>query len=115
MEIIISAWFSQVALSSFATYVLSDETHELDAEKAFVALSLFNILRFPLSMGPMLITNMVQVMRAVVRYYKSLSRLQFAHCLLILQASVSLKRLNKFMNHEDLDPHAVDHDPKEGK
>jgi len=42
-------------------YVLSDEKNILDAEKAFVSLSLFNILRFPLSMLPMLIANLVQV------------------------------------------------------
>lgn len=35
----------QVACSSFAVYVLSDENNILDAEKAFVALSLFNIMR----------------------------------------------------------------------
>jgi ABC-type multidrug transport system fused ATPase/permease subunit len=37
-----------VSLVSFACYVLVDENNVLDAEKAFVSLSLFNILRFPL-------------------------------------------------------------------
>lgn len=46
---------------SFATYVLADEKNILDSEKAFVSLSLFNILRFPLSMLPMMISNLVQV------------------------------------------------------
>jgi hypothetical protein len=50
-----------VALSSFATYVLVDENNVLDAKTAFTSLALFNILRFPLSMLPMLISNMVQV------------------------------------------------------
>uniref|UniRef100_A0A1B0CDW9 ABC transmembrane type-1 domain-containing protein n=2 Tax=Lutzomyia longipalpis TaxID=7200 RepID=A0A1B0CDW9_LUTLO len=49
-----------VALITFATYVLVDEANVLDASTAFVSLSLFNILRFPLSMLPMLISNMVQ-------------------------------------------------------
>lgn len=53
--------WQQVALSTFATYVLVDENNVLDATKAFVSLSLFNILRFPLSMLPMLITNLIQV------------------------------------------------------
>ena len=35
----------QIACCSFASYVLSDENNILDAEKAFVALSLFNIMR----------------------------------------------------------------------
>ncbi|XP_037025227.1 multidrug resistance-associated protein 1 isoform X2 [Bradysia coprophila] len=77
-----------VALVTFAVFVLVDEKNVLDAEIAFVSLSLFNILRFPLSMLPMLITNMVQT-------------------------SVSVKRLNKFMNCEELDPENVQHDPKE--
>jgi len=39
----------QVAVATFATYVLSSDSNILDAEKAFVSLALFNILRFPLS------------------------------------------------------------------
>lgn len=54
-------WSYQVALTTFATYVLVDPANNLDATKAFVSLSLFNILRFPLSMLPMLITNLIQV------------------------------------------------------
>jgi ATP-binding cassette subfamily C (CFTR/MRP) protein 1 len=77
-----------VALTSFATFVLVDENNKLDAETAFVSLSLFNILRFPLSMLPMLISNMVQT-------------------------GVSVKRINKFMNAEELDPNNVTHDESE--
>jgi ATP-binding cassette subfamily C (CFTR/MRP) protein 1 len=39
----------QVSLVTFATYVLIDETNVLDAEKAFVSLTLFNIMRMPMS------------------------------------------------------------------
>lgn len=46
---------------SFACYVLIDPSHVLDAERAFASLALFNILRFPMSMLPMLISNLVQV------------------------------------------------------
>ncbi|XP_039950445.1 multidrug resistance-associated protein 1 isoform X2 [Bactrocera tryoni] len=77
-----------VSLVTFGTYVLIDENNVLDATKIFVSLSLFNILRFPLIMLPMLITNMVQT-------------------------QVSVKRINKFMNSEELDPNSVQHDPKE--
>uniref|UniRef100_A0A673I3S4 Multidrug resistance-associated protein 1 n=1 Tax=Sinocyclocheilus rhinocerous TaxID=307959 RepID=A0A673I3S4_9TELE len=48
-----------VALSTFAVYVLMDEHNILDAQKAFVSLALFNILRFPLNMLPMVISSMV--------------------------------------------------------
>uniref|UniRef100_H3CHF1 Multidrug resistance-associated protein 1 n=1 Tax=Tetraodon nigroviridis TaxID=99883 RepID=H3CHF1_TETNG len=44
-----------VALSTFTVYVLMDENNVLDAQKAFVSLALFNILRFPLTMLPMVI------------------------------------------------------------
>lgn len=51
----------QVALTTFAVYVRVDENNILDAEKAFVSLSLFNILRFPLNMLPQVISSIVQV------------------------------------------------------
>ncbi|CAK9830188.1 Multidrug resistance-associated protein 1 [Anthophora retusa] len=77
-----------VSLASFATYVLIDENNRLNSVTAFVSLSLFNILRFPLSILPMMIGN-------------------------IVQAYVSIKRINKFMNTEELDPNNVQHDPSE--
>ncbi|XP_071568154.1 multidrug resistance-associated protein 1 isoform X1 [Temnothorax nylanderi] len=77
-----------VSLVSFTTYVLIDEKNVLNSTIAFVSLSLFNILRFPLSMLPMMIGN-------------------------IVQAYVSVKRINKFMNMEELDPNNVQHDPSE--
>ncbi|KAK9957353.1 hypothetical protein ABG768_011605 [Culter alburnus] len=72
-----------VALSTFAVYVLVDEHNILDAQKAFVSLALFNILRFPLNMLPMVISSMVQ-------------------------ASVSMKRLRVFLSHEELDEDSVE-------
>ncbi|CAG0920359.1 unnamed protein product [Notodromas monacha] len=71
-----------VSVVTFATYVLSDPNNVLDSSKAFVSLSLFNIMRMPMSMLPFLIVGMVQ-------------------------AGVSLKRMNKFMNGEELDENAV--------
>ncbi|XP_053193733.1 multidrug resistance-associated protein 1 [Scomber japonicus] len=78
-----------VALSTFTVYVLSDEENVLDAEKAFVSLALFNILRFPLNMLPMVISSMVQ-------------------------ASVSLKRLRVFLSHEELQEDSVEHNTVAG-
>uniref|UniRef100_A0AAQ5YZ93 ATP-binding cassette, sub-family C (CFTR/MRP), member 3 n=1 Tax=Amphiprion ocellaris TaxID=80972 RepID=A0AAQ5YZ93_AMPOC len=67
------AWTSApflVALTTFAVYVTVDENNVLDAEKAFVSLSLFNILRFPLNMLPQVISSMVQVsMRSSLSYH----------------------------------------------
>ncbi|XP_056153641.1 ATP-binding cassette sub-family C member 3 [Lampris incognitus] len=71
-----------VALTTFAVYVNADEKNVLDAEKAFVSLSLFNILRFPLNMLPQVISSLVQ-------------------------ASVSLKRIQAFLSHDELDPQSV--------
>lgn len=53
--------FSQVALGTFAVYVLSSPDNILDANKAFVSLSLFNILNYPLSILPIVISFGVQV------------------------------------------------------
>uniref|UniRef100_A0A673I885 ATP-binding cassette, sub-family C (CFTR/MRP), member 3 n=1 Tax=Sinocyclocheilus rhinocerous TaxID=307959 RepID=A0A673I885_9TELE len=80
------AWTSapfMVALTTFAVYVTVDEENVLDAEKAFVSLSLFNILRFPLNMLPQVISS-------------------------IVQASVSLKRIQDFLSHDELNPESVD-------
>ena len=70
--------FLKVALATFGTFVASSD-EPLTADRAFVALSLFNILRFPLSMLPFLISN-------------------------IVQASVSMKRLSTFLQHDEIDP-----------
>uniref|UniRef100_A0A3B3CYX9 ABC-type glutathione-S-conjugate transporter n=1 Tax=Oryzias melastigma TaxID=30732 RepID=A0A3B3CYX9_ORYME len=50
-----------VSLASFAVYVLVSPDNVLTAEKAFTSISLFNILRIPLAMLPMLIASIVQV------------------------------------------------------
>lgn len=71
-----------VALSSFATYVLIDDRNVLDANKVFVSLSLFNIIRIPLAVLPMLITNLSQYI-------------------------VAVKRINKFLESEEIDPDSI--------
>ena len=52
-----SIW--QVSLATFAAYVLSGNA--LDANKAFVTLSLINLLNFPMSLLPLGVANTVQV------------------------------------------------------
>ncbi|CDW52939.1 ABC membrane and ABC tran domain containing prote in [Trichuris trichiura] len=71
-----------VAVVSFATYVLIDSSNRLTPEVAFVSLALFNLLRFPMTMLPMLIVY-------------------------IMQASVSNKRLKKFFAAEEVDATVV--------
>ncbi|XP_055546953.1 multidrug resistance-associated protein 1-like [Wyeomyia smithii] len=71
-----------VTLASFTVFVLVDENNVLDPQTAFVSLALFNILNFPMNMFSMMIA--------------------FA-----IQAWVSVKRINKFMNSEEIDPSNV--------
>ncbi|XP_071175210.1 multidrug resistance-associated protein 1-like isoform X1 [Mytilus edulis] len=78
-----------VTLASFATYVLISDENYLDAQKAFVSLSLFNILRFPINLLPMMISYVIQL-------------------------NVSITRLSKFLKNGDLDPDSVQHRPLEG-
>jgi ATP-binding cassette, subfamily C (CFTR/MRP), member 1 len=73
-----------VSLASFATFVLVDDNNVLTPQIAFVSLTLFNILGFPLAMFPMMITY-------------------------AMQCWVSVNRINKFMNNEELDPNNVTH------
>ncbi|XP_062436537.1 ATP-binding cassette sub-family C member 2 [Rhea pennata] len=78
-----------VSLASFAVYVLVDENNVLDAQKAFTAISLFNVLRFPMTMLPMVISSLVQT-------------------------NVSTGRLERYLGGEDLDTSAIHHDPIAG-
>lgn len=50
-----------MTLITLGVYVSVDENNVLDAEKAFVSLSLFNILKIPLNMLPQLISGLTQV------------------------------------------------------
>ena len=74
-----------VALSSFTVYVLMDPNNVLDAQTAFVSLTYFNMLRLPLNFLPAMIVYLVQ-------------------------CSVSLKRINAFMNAEELSDDTVTKD-----
>ena len=69
-----------VSLAAFTAYVLLGNT--LDAATAFTALSLFNIMRFPLAMLPFTINN-------------------------VLEATVSLARIKKFLSAPEIDQTAV--------
>ncbi|XP_021341468.1 multidrug resistance-associated protein 1-like [Mizuhopecten yessoensis] len=73
-----------VTLATFATYILTSDAHYLDAGKAFVSLSLFNILRFPINLLPMMVSY-------------------------IVQANVSIGRIADFLKMGDLDPENVQH------
>ncbi|OQV17373.1 Canalicular multispecific organic anion transporter 2 [Hypsibius exemplaris] len=78
-------WFVSpflVSFFSFTAYVLSSTENEFNAEKAFVSLSLLNILRHPLTMLPHTIT-------------------------IAIQSRVSIKRLSSFLTKEELDPNNV--------
>ncbi len=81
-----------VALASFAVYVfMKDENGEyniLTAEKAFVTMSYLNIMRISLTFLPFVIIGLVQVV-------------------------VSLDRINKYLNNEELSDKAVEHDRRE--
>jgi ABC-type multidrug transport system fused ATPase/permease subunit len=78
-----------VSLVSFTTYVLTDSEevpHKLDSTKVFVSLTLFNILRFPLVMFPMIIVQFTM-------------------------AKVSIRRLTKFLCLSEIDFESVKHNP----
>ncbi|KAJ8315796.1 hypothetical protein KUTeg_007946 [Tegillarca granosa] len=71
-----------VSLATFGTYIAVTPDHLLRAQTAFVAISLFNILRFAVILTPVIITQAAM-------------------------ATVSLNRINRFLNHDDLDPNNV--------
>ncbi|VDI43442.1 Hypothetical predicted protein [Mytilus galloprovincialis] len=51
----------KVSLATFATYIFMSSDHYLDAKKAFVAISLFNILRVAISFAPMAVNKTIKV------------------------------------------------------
>ncbi|XP_068923158.1 ATP-binding cassette sub-family C member 2 [Petaurus breviceps papuanus] len=79
-----------VSVVTFTVYVLVDTNNVLDAQKAFTSITLFNLLRFPLAMIPMLISTMLQV-------------------------SVSTERLEKYLTGSDLDMSNIGQDVDSGK
>ena len=98
-----------VTLATFATYVLIDENNVLDAQKAFVTLSYMNILRMPLS-------KYLKKNHAIKSnfnfclfnyYYFNLLVVLPYMIITLVQANVSLSRINKYMNNEELDTKAV--------
>jgi ABC-type multidrug transport system fused ATPase/permease subunit len=50
-----------VACVAFAVYLLMDEKNNLDPNRAFVSLTLFNMLRVPLNQLPHIIQGLIQV------------------------------------------------------
>ena len=53
-------------MATFTTYVLyhkDDEDSQLTAEKAFVAIALFNIMKFPMAQFAIIISNIIEVRR----------------------------------------------------
>ncbi|KAK8761772.1 hypothetical protein V5799_026965 [Amblyomma americanum] len=74
-----------VALVSFGAYVLVDSRNILDANKAFVSLTLFQTVRVPLGLLPLIVSNMAMFL-------------------------VSLRRINEYLRSDDLDPAAVQND-----
>eukprot|EP00095_Tigriopus_kingsejongensis_P008533 maker-scaffold81_size397536-snap-gene-2.18 protein:Tk08533 transcript:maker-scaffold81_size397536-snap-gene-2.18-mRNA-1 annotation:"multidrug resistance-associated protein 1 isoform x4" len=75
-----------VTLVTFGTYVYLDPSNVLDAEKAFVSISYFNLMRGPLNQFPQFIIQLIQ-------------------------ASVSHKRLDEFLNAPETDSKIIGNEP----
>ncbi|XP_071114641.1 multidrug resistance-associated protein 1-like [Haliotis cracherodii] len=71
-----------VSLATFTTYIFTSEDHYLRPDVVFTAMSLLSIVRLAVVSLPTLFTDLVQ-------------------------AIVSLKRINKFLNAEDLDDNQI--------
>ena len=103
---------------TFGTYALANANNpeqRLTADRAFVALSLFNILRFPLTMLPVVVTSLIQVGVVVGGVWMSLIMDGCGYVIVMMslfQASVSVKRISKFLLNEELDPNMIDWTPE---
>lgn len=77
-----------IALATFTCYLLVSEENQLDAQKAFVCLTLFDILRVPALTFPEMVS----------------------YC---IQAAVSIRRMERYLNADELEPLAVTTEPRE--
>ncbi|XP_013142439.1 PREDICTED: multidrug resistance-associated protein 1 [Papilio polytes] len=78
-----------VTFLTFFTYVISDpENNILAPDKIFVSMSLFFVMHLPLGLLPLIVVS-------------------------VIETSVGIKRLNKFMNCDELDVNSVEHDKSE--
>ncbi|XP_045532541.1 multidrug resistance-associated protein 1 isoform X3 [Pieris brassicae] len=78
-----------VTFLTFFTYVISDpENHVLTPVNVFVSMALFATMHLPLGLLPIIVVTTIET-------------------------AVGIKRLNKFMNAEELDEESVEHDPKD--
>ncbi|XP_053215010.1 multidrug resistance-associated protein 1-like, partial [Panonychus citri] len=75
-----------ITATNFVTYVLIDRKHVLDANKAFVSISLISILGGPLGFLPIVISHGTS-------FY------------------VSIKRINKYLDGDELVNDSIDHKP----
>ncbi|CAG5123107.1 unnamed protein product [Candidula unifasciata] len=73
-----------VSLLTFLCYVFIADNHYLDPKTAFVAISLFDILRYAINFAPMIVTD-------------------------LLKAFISARRIGRFLCHDDLDKYSVSH------
>ncbi|XP_038214940.1 multidrug resistance-associated protein 1 isoform X1 [Zerene cesonia] len=78
-----------VTFLTFFTYVITDpDNHILTPVRVFVSMSLFYTMHLPLGLLPLIVVSAIET-------------------------AVGMKRLNKFMNCEELDIDSVEHDPKD--
>lgn len=66
-----------LTIVSFTTYLFLDEKNNLDPSKAFVSLALFNMIRLPLFMLPMVISSLVQVLMNILCRKDTLKLIQY--------------------------------------
>jgi hypothetical protein len=59
----------KVGITTFAAYVLSSTDNILTADKAFVSLALFNLLRNPLNAFPNVISSLTEVNQNTLAWY----------------------------------------------
>ena len=81
----------------------------LDAEKAFVSLSLFNTIKQPMTMLPVTVSNLIQV-----RCFEQKISKKFNICFKVFfQANVALTRITNFLLREEVNTKEITHEPKD--
>ncbi len=64
----------KVSAASFLTFILIDDKNDMNASTAFVSLTLFNMIRYPIMLLPVIIASLIQAHISFNRIYNFLMK-----------------------------------------
>lgn len=98
-----------VQAATFSTFLYLSDSNFLVPSRAFVCLTLFNMIRTPLYMLPLLVSNLVQVISV-----QNILKFIITNCL-FKKTRVALKRITNFLLLDEMDENQITKNNVESK